>query len=274
MGMQINTNVAALNANRNLSNTQNDLSKSLEKLSSGLRINRAADDAAGLAISEGLGSQVSGLKVAARNAQDGISVIQVAEGALTEVQSIVQRVRDLAVQAGNDSNNATSRTAIQTEVTALTDELTRISASTNFNGINLLDNTNALTFQVGAGGDTAANQIAVNMTDVSAVATAVGALNFDSAANAALAIDALDEQITNISSARSSLGAAQNRFESTINSLNVSAENLAAAQSRIRDTDMATEMVAYTRASVLSQAGTAMLAQANQSNQGVLQLLQ
>jgi flagellin len=277
MGMQINTNVAALNANRNLSNTQNDLSKSLEKLSSGLRINRAADDAAGLAISEGLGSQISGIKVAARNAQDGISVIQVAEGALTEVQSIVQRVRDLAVQAGNDSNNATSRTAIQTEVTALGEELTRISASTNFNGINLLGATAGapltMTFQVGAGGDTAANQIQVGMTDVGAVATAVGALTFDSAANAALAITALDTQITNISAARSSLGAAQNRFESTINSLNVSAENLSAAQSRIRDTDMATEMVAYTRANVLSQAGTAMLAQANQSNQGVLQLL-
>jgi flagellin len=282
MGMQINTNVAALNANRNLSNTQNDLSKSLEKLSSGLRINRAADDAAGLAISEGLGSQISGIKVAARNAQDGISVIQVAEGALTEVQSIVQRVRDLAVQAGNDSNNATSRTAIQTEVTALGEELTRISASTNFNGINLLGSTApagdpsaplTMTFQVGAGGDTAANQIQVGMTDVGAVATAVGALTFDSAANAALAITALDTQITNISAARSSLGAAQNRFESTINSLNVSAENLSAAQSRIRDTDMATEMVAYTRANVLSQAGTAMLAQANQSNQGVLQLL-
>jgi flagellin len=277
MGMQINTNVAALNANRNLSNTQNDLSKSLEKLSSGLRINRAADDAAGLAISEGLGSQISGIKVAARNAQDGISVIQVAEGALTEVQSIVQRVRDLAVQAGNDSNNATSRTAIQTEVTALGEELTRISASTNFNGINLLGATAGapltMTFQVGAGGDTAANQIQVGMTDVGVVAAAVSALTFDSAANAALAITALDTQITNISAARSSLGAAQNRFESTINSLNVSAENLSAAQSRIRDTDMATEMVAYTRANVLSQAGTAMLAQANQSNQGVLQLL-
>jgi flagellin len=282
MGMQINTNVAALNANRNLSNTQNDLSKSLEKLSSGLRINRAADDAAGLAISEGLGSQISGIKVAARNAQDGISVIQVAEGALTEVQSIVQRVRDLAVQAGNDSNNATSRTAIQTEVTALGEELTRISASTNFNGINLLGSTApagdpsaplTMTFQVGAGGDTAANQIQVGMTDVGVVAAAVSALTFDSAANAALAITALDTQITNISAARSSLGAAQNRFESTINSLNVSAENLSAAQSRIRDTDMATEMVAYTRANVLSQAGTAMLAQANQSNQGVLQLL-
>src|SRR5690554_3995243 len=137
MGMQINTNVAALNAYRNLSNTQNDLSKSLEKLSSGLRINRAADDAAGLAISEGLRSQVSGSQVAARNAQDGISVIQTAEGALTEVHSILQRMRDLAVQAGNDSNDDKSREAIQTEVTALTEELTRIGTSTNFNGIDL-----------------------------------------------------------------------------------------------------------------------------------------
>lgn len=143
MGMQINTNLAALNAHRNLSNTQNDLSKSLEKLSSGLRINRAADDAAGLAISEGLRSQVNGLNVAARNAQDGISVIQTAEGALTEVHSILQRVRDLAVQAGNDSNNAESRKAITTEVTALVDELGRIGDTTNFNGINLLDATAA-----------------------------------------------------------------------------------------------------------------------------------
>jgi len=281
MGMQINTNVSALNAYRNLSNTQNDLSKSLEKLSSGLRINRAADDAAGLAISEGLRSQVNGLNVAARNAQDGISVIQTAEGALTEVHSILQRVRDLAVQAGNDSNNADSRTAIQTEVTQLAEELTRISASTNFNGIDLLtgatagDGTGQLTFQVGAGGVAANDQIVVDLTgaDVAAVATAVGALTFDSAANAAASITALDTHITSVSSARAELGAAQNRFESTINSLNVSAENLSAAESRIRDTDMAAEMVKYTAANILSQAGTAMLAQANQSTQGVLQLL-
>lgn len=280
MGMQINTNVSALNAYRNLSNTQNDLSKSLEKLSSGLRINRAADDAAGLAISEGLRSQVNGLNVAARNAQDGISVIQTAEGALTEVHSILQRVRDLAVQAGNDSNNTDSRTAIQTEVTALSEELTRISTSTNFNGIDLLTGAAAgvggsLTFQVGAGGVAANDQIVVDLTgaDVGAVATAVGALTFDTAANAAAAITTLDTQITSVSSARAELGAVQNRFESTINSLNVSAENLSAAESRIRDTDMASEMVKYTASNILSQAGTAMLAQANQSTQGVLQLL-
>lgn len=276
MGMQINTNIAANNSYRNLSNTQNDLSKSLEKLSSGLRINRAADDAAGLAISEGLRSQVNGSKVAARNAQDGISVIQTTEGGLTEVHSILQRVRDLAVQAGNDSNNDDSRAAIQTEVTALTDELTRISAGANFNGIKLLDGSaTALTFHVGAGGDADADQIVVDLSGASAtdVATAVGALTFGDAAAAAASIVAIDEQITNISTARATLGAVQNRFESAINSLNVSAENLAAAESRIRDTDMASEMVNYTRANILSQAGTAMLAQANQSNQGVLQLL-
>ena len=272
MGMQINTNIAANNAYRNLSATQNDLSKSLEKLSSGLRINRAADDAAGLAISEGLRSQVGGLTVAARNAQDGISVIQTAEGSLTEVHSILQRVRDLAVQAGNDSNNAESRAAIKTESDALAEELTRIAASTNFNGIDLLAGA-TLTFQVGAGAVAANDQIAVVTTDFTGLGAAVGALTYDTSANALLSIDAIDTQIGNVSTARAGYGAVQNRFESAINSLNVAKENLTAAESRIRDTDMASEMVAYTRSNILSQAGTAMLAQANQSNQGVLQLL-
>lgn len=306
MGMQINTNVSALNAYRNLSSTQNDLSKSLEKLSSGLRINRAADDAAGLAISEGLRSQVNGLNVAARNAQDGISVIQTAEGALTEVHSILQRLRDLAVQAGNDSNNDESRGAITNEATQLSAELGRIAESTNFNGISLLKGGDALSFQVGADGDSS-SQISVTRTDLKAAldgvveltygepgtpavtdgtgtvvtpaapavaATATMEVAFGSATAAAEAITAIDEAITAISSSRSELGAAQNRFESTINSLNVSSENLSAAESRIRDTDMASEMVKYTAANILSQAGTAMLAQANQSTQGVLQLLQ
>jgi flagellin len=278
MGMQINTNLAANNAYRNLSNTQNDLSKSLEKLSSGLRINRASDDAAGLAISEGLKSQVNGMGVAARNAQDGISVIQTAEGSLTEVHSILQRVRDLAVQAGNDSNNDESREAIATEVTALGAELTRISASTNFNGINLLDNaasTTPMTFQVGAG-STGADQISVSLKDVAAVGTVISGLaaaGFDSASAALLTIGAIDGEIVGVSTARASLGADQNRFESVIKNLQVSKENLSAANSRIRDTDMAEEMVKFTKANILSQAGTAMLAQANQSGQGVLQLL-
>ncbi len=276
MGFAINTNVSAMNAYRNLSMTQNDMSKSLEKLSSGLRINRAADDAAGLALAEGLRSQVGGLTVAARNAQDGVGVIQTAEGALTEVHSILQRVRDLAVQAGNDSNNAESRGAITKEATALVTELGRIADSTNFNGNNLLDGTagtaGVMSFQIGAG---ATDQIAVDLTgaNVDAVVTAMGALDFTSATGAAAAITSVDTAIDSVSSARAGLGAVQNRFEHTIKHVNVSIENLSAAESRIRDTDMAKEMADFTRSQILSQAGTAMLAQANQMNQGVLQLL-
>jgi flagellin len=275
MGFQINTNTAANTAYRNLSSTQGDMSKSLEKLSSGLRINRAADDAAGLAISEGLRSQIGGLGVAARNAQDGISVVQTAEGALTEVHSILQRVRDLAVQSGNDSNNKDARDAIKAEVTALSEELTRIGNSTNFNGTKLLDGSADLTFQVGAGSTAANDQIGVDLTgaNISTLGTTVGELDFDSAANALTTIAALDTEITAVSKSRSELGAVQNRFESAINSINVSQENLSAAKSRITDTDMAKEMADFTRSNILSQAGTAMLAQANQMNQGVLQLL-
>ncbi|WP_439691449.1 flagellin [Curtobacterium sp. SP.BCo] len=280
MGMSINTNLSALNTYRNLNSTQNDLSKSLEKLSSGLRINRAADDAAGLSISEGLKSQVGGLTVAARNAQDGISVVQTAEGGLTETHAILQRVRDLAVQAGNDSNNTDSRTAIQTEVTQLSEELGRIAKSTNFNGINLLDGTagsagdGKLNFQVGANGDTA-SQITVDLSgaNVSTVSTAVAALKFDTAADAQASITAIDAQIKDVSTARSNIGAIQNRFDHAINVTNVAKENLTAAGSRITDVDMAEEMVKYTRDNILSQAGTSMLAQANQSTQGVLSLL-
>ncbi|MCS5514208.1 flagellin [Curtobacterium flaccumfaciens pv. betae] len=284
MGMSINTNLSALNTYRNLNATQNDLSKSLEKLSTGLRINRAADDAAGLSISEGLKSQVGGLTVAARNAQDGISVVQTAEGGLTETHSILQRMRDLAVQAGNDSNNEDSRKAITTEVGQLQEELQRISDSTNFNGIKLLDGeasttaagpgTGKLTFQVGADGSDA-SKIDVDLTgaDVSKVATAVKALDFTTGDNARLAVTELDAQIKSVSEARSNLGAVQNRFDHAINVTNVAKENLTAAGSRITDVDMAQEMVKYTRDNILSQAGTSMLAQANQSTQGVLSLL-
>jgi flagellin len=275
--MQVNTNVSALNSYRNLTNTQNDLAKSLEKLSSGLRINRAADDAAGLAISQGLQSQVGGLTVASRNAQDGISVIQTAEGSLSEVQTILQRVRDLAVQAGNDSNNVDSRTAIATEVTQLGDELTRIGASANFNGTKLLAAGGvSLTFQVGGGSVAAEDQISVTTADVAAIGTTISGLaatGFSSSANALTTIATLDTNISAVSTARASLGAQQNRFESVIRNLSVTTENLTAAKSRITDTDMASEMVKYTRSNILSQAGTAMLAQANQANQGVLTLL-
>jgi flagellin len=375
MGLRINQNIAAMNSYRNLSVTDGQLSKSLEKLSSGFRINRAADDAAGLAISEGLRSQIGGLKVAARNTQDGISVVQTAEGALTETHAILQRMRDLAVQSANDTNDSSSRAAIASETTALTSELTRIADKTTYNNVNLLDGSFAAkSFQVGyAAGDTItvdvvsagaapatskwANGSAVTTaatatftqggfsvttaallvsTDANNIAsqlnadtnfkgayvasvdattgglkvvskdasrttaiTASGGLNaagtntaaaagsggfsasslglssldLSTAASSALAITAISTAISSVSTARANLGALQNRFEHTINNVNVAVENLSASESRIRDTDMAQEMVAFTRSQILSQAGTAMLAQANQGSQGVLQLL-
>jgi len=284
MGFTIATNVSSLNAMRNLTLNQTAQSKSVERLSSGLRINRAADDAAGLAISEGLKNQISGLQVAGRNAQDGISLIQTAEGALTEVHNILNRVRDLAVQAANDTNNADSRTAIQAEITAQASELSRIATSTNFNGIELLTTAAAasdLKIQVGSNAGAANNEIAVSLTDITIVAAAVAAIDVaggaDQPANqvaASGAITTLDNQIKSVSTARADLGAQQNRLESTARSIAVSVENLSAANSRIRDTDMAQEMGNFTKSQILSSAATAMLAQANQMNSGVMQLLQ
>ena len=373
MSLRINQNIDAFNSYRNLSVTQGQMSKSLEKLSSGFRINRAADDAAGLAISEGLRSQVGGLKVAVRNAQDGISVVQTAEGALTEVHSILQRMRDLAVQGANDTNSPQARAAIGTEVNQLQGELSRIAGATNFNGTKLLDGTaGTKDFQVGAGSSATENVISFNFNtaNVQGVSTALsagggnayavdtptavegpwsftnggvtttvdmgapgskqfntvqqvadklnsdsgfasnmrasvngknelvvtstnggtvstlapgagaaggtansGGISFGTASEARAAIDTIDSQIQTISTARANLGAVQNRFEHTINNLNVAVENLSASESRIRDTDMASEMMNFTRAQILSQAGTAMLAQANQAPQSVLQLL-
>lgn len=258
MSLRINQNTDAFNSYRNLSVTQGQMSKSLEKLSSGFRINRAADDAAGLAISEGLRSQVGALKVAVRNAQDGISVAQTAEGALTEVHSMLNRMNDLAVQYNNGTQNADSQAALQSEFDALTAEIDRIQTSTQFNGVNLFSNA-SVDFQVGTAS-----------TDVLSVDL--------SGSVSTLALDITDSgtvtaAITATSTLRGDLGAVQNRFEHTINNLNVAVENLSASESRIRDTDMASEMVNFTRANILSQAGTAMLAQANQAPQSVLQLL-
>ena len=392
MGLSINQNIAALNSYRNLSNTQNDLSKSLERLSSGFRINRAADDAAGLAISEGLRSQIGGLKVAVRNAQDGISVVQTAEGALTESHAILQRMRDLAVQASNSGSlNDDAKGNIQSEIAQLKDELTRIADTTTFNGTMLLDGNYTGKFQVGANvgesisvnvstamsaaglkvdgvdvtsatagtsatvtqavgtGAEAAGTIVVTggdytlsetfdglsgtvtyggkSLDLSTVKYAEGssaldrlaALNdavhaklgagitatapagtltftgsvpgdelavddpeafaaltvgFAQATGADAAITKIDSAIQSVSTLRADLGAVQNRFDHTVKNLNVAVENLSASESRIRDTDMASEMVQFTRAQILNQAGTAMLAQANQLPQSVLQLLQ
>jgi flagellin len=387
MGLSINQNIAAVNSYRNLSNTQNDLSKSLEKLSSGFRINRAADDAAGLAISEGLRSQIGGLKQAVRNSQDGISVVQTAEGALTETHAILQRMRDLGVQAANDGGlSSDAKGNIQSEMSQLKDELTRIADTTQFNGTKLLDGNYSGKFQVGANvgetisvgvgtamssaglgisgvdvtstgaglavaqttatadatagvvtvgtgdfalsenfdnlngtisigdksldlstvkfeaGSTAAARLAAvntaleakfgnagDATSVTATASATGlvftqdagpttataanSLTGKQSTGAEGAITAIDAAIKTVSTTRADLGAVQNRFDHTVKNLNVAVENLSASESRIRDTDMASEMVQFTRAQILSQAGTAMLAQANQIPQGVLSLL-
>jgi flagellin len=377
MGFSINTNLDALNTYKNLQGVQNSLSNSLAKLSSGLRINNAGDDAAGLTIATQLGSQVSGLTQAARNAQDGVSVTQTADGALTQTQSLLGRLRDLAVQAANDSNSTTARTAIATEARSITDELSRLSTSVNFNGQKLLDgSTTNMKFQVGADGDSV-SRITVdlsgaNLTNVaaalnngttssgttwSAAATAgatdfkstlsngtvtsvsvtlasgdvasFGAtasklngdaafsakfnatvvkdangaatgvqvtakdggtvsstaytggvtgssttgIQFDTADHAQAAIAAIDAQINNVSSARANIGALQNRFASAVSTINTSITNLTAAKSRITDVDMAQEMVSYSRANILSQSGTAMLAQANSLPQLALKLL-
>ena len=271
MGLRINQNIDAFNSYRNLSTTQGQMSKSLEKLSSGFRINRAADDAAGLAISEGLRTQIGGLKVAARNAQDGISVAQTAEGALTEVHAMLQRMRDLAVQSANGSNNQDSRDALDAEAQQLKEELERIATSTNFNGVPLLDGSFVAAFQIGS---ESGDAITVTIADVDNAALGIAGVALDTAAGADAALDILKDAITDVSTVRANLGAIQNRFEHTIANVNVAVENLSASESRIRDTDMALEMTQFTRSSILSQAGTAMLAQANQAVQGVLRLLQ
>lgn len=273
MGLRINQNIAAMNSYRNLSVTDGQMSKSLEKLSSGYRINRAADDAAGLSISEGLRSQIGGLKVAVRNAQDGVNVVQTADGALNESTAILQRMRDLAVQASNDgSQSDDARAASQEEFSQLNDELDRISSSTKFNGQALLDGSfTDKNFQVGSdAGDT----IAVSIGQADSATLGTGALDLSTAAGASDAITAVDSAIKTISTTRANLGATQNRFEHVINSVNVAVENLSASESAIRDTDMASEMVSFTRSQILSQAGTSMLAQANASSQNVLKLLQ
>nr|BFE89196.1 flagellin Hag [Planobispora longispora]BFE89283.1 flagellin Hag [Planobispora longispora]BFE89435.1 flagellin Hag [Planobispora longispora] len=282
MGLRINQNIAAMNSYRNLSVNDSSMAKSLEKLSSGFRINRAADDAAGLSISEGLRAQTGGLKVAVRNAQDGVSVVQTAEGALTETHSILQRMRDLAVQAANGgSQDAKAQEAADKEFQALKTELDRISDTTSFGSQKLLDGTYSGTFQVGSNGNDAAERIGVSITNQDSATLALGTSKLwttgetiaQNVGNAQLAIESLDTAIQTVSDTRAGLGAIQNRFEHTINNLNVAIENLSASESRIRDTDMAQEMVNFTRNQILTQAGTSMLAQANQAPQGVLKLL-
>ena len=275
MAMSVQNNVSAMNAYRNLTNTQSNLSSSLEKLSSGFRINRAADDAAGLAISEGLRSQIGGLNVAIRNAQDGISVVQTAEGALNETHSILQRMRDLSVQAANTGSLSTlAKENIQAEIDQLAEGLDDIAKQTQFNGTELLSGTYSGTFQVGANeGETITVSI-LHTSGLSSTGLQVNNLDVVTAADGAKnALTSIDAAIDTVSKIRSDLGAKQNRLDHTINNLQVSVENLTASESRIRDTDMANEMVSYTSSNILQQAGTAMLAQANQMPQSILSLL-
>jgi len=272
MSLRVNTNTMAFNAYRNLTATDNTMSKSLEKLSSGLRINRAGDDAAGLVVSENLRSQVGGIKQAVRNAQDGISVVQTAEGALNEVHAMLQRMRDLAVQASNTgSNGTTAIAAAQAEVNQLVSAIGDIASRTKFNGTSLLATAGAssLTFQTGANsGET----LSVSLSDMGVSSLGIGSLSLASG-QAATAITALDTAINTVSTQRGAFGAAQNRLEHTIANLSVTQENLSASESRIRDTDMAEEMTNFSKSQILMQAGTAMLAQANSAPQGVLSLL-
>ena len=276
MALSITNNIAALNAYQNLTNVQDQLTSSIAKLSSGMAITNAGDNAAGLAISTGLTSQVNGLNVAATNAQSGLDVVQTASGALTQVTSMLQRLRDLAVQAANDSNSTASRADIQTEATQITDELTRVSGATNYNGTNLIDGSaSALNFQVGANAG-ANNTITVDLcsVNVGAIATTLSALTYDTNAHAQASITAIDTALGTVSTAQASLGATENRFTDTIASVNVASQNLNSASSQITSTDMAKEMVIFTGQQVQSQAATAILAQANQLPQGILKLLQ
>jgi len=272
MGMFINTNVGALNANRNLNFNNTQMGKTMEKLSSGFRINRAADDAAGLAISEKMRFQINGLSQAQRNAQDGISLIQTAEGALTEVHSMLQRLNTLANQAANGTYDDTDRTKIQLEVTELLGEIGNIANTVNFNGIDLLKASASVNFQIGSDANTT---IKIDLKAMTTSALGLSGINVGGtgASGANAAITAIKAAISTVSTQRATFGAVQNRLEHTVNNLGVMVENLSASESRIRDADMATEMTAFTKNQILVQAGTAMLAQANSAPQSVLKLL-
>ena len=269
--MVVQHNLSAINTNRQMGVVTNALQKSTEKLSSGYKINRAADDAAGLSISEKMRSQIRGLNKASDNAQDGISLIQVAEGALNETHSILQRMNELATQAANDTNTSVDRQSIKDEIKQLNEELDRISSTTQFNKQDLLTGGFSGKLQVGAlEGQTMDVKISLA---VSAKGLNVSAVEVSTNANAGAAMQSIQDAIESVSKQRSKLGAIQNRLEHTINNLDTNAENTQAAESRIRDTDMADEMVQYSKNNILSQAGQSMLAQANQQTQGVLSLL-
>jgi flagellin len=278
MAMVINTNVASLNSQRQLTSTNNMLATSMERLSSGLRVNSAKDDAAGLAIANGMTSQIRGMGVAVRNANDGISLAQTAESAMGEITNTLQRMRDLGVQAANTGAVSDSdRDKLQTEFKELNDELSRITENTEFNGKKIINGalSGGVKFQVGA--NTAAdNQITIDITNMSTTLANVTAASIGGAASSAnvlAAIDSIDNAIQDIDTSRAKLGAVQNRFTTTISNLQSSIENQSAARSRIMDTDFAQETAALSRNQILQQAGTAMLSQANQASQSVMGLL-
>ena len=281
--MRIQHNITALNAHRNLYNNNSSVGKNLEKLSSGYRINRAGDDAAGLAISEKMRAQITGLDMAKKNAEDGVSLVQTAEGALTEVHSMLNRMVELATQSANGTYSTTNRSEMQKEIDQLRSEIDRIGTATKFNGISLFKSGGAITLHVGESG-ASYNQLKVSFSALSVSALGIAstagtktgsvAMSITTSVKAKAAISAINAAIDQVSSMRSTFGALQNRLEHTINNLGVQHENLSAAESRIRDVDMAKEMMAYTKNNILVQASQAMLAQANQVPQGVLQLLQ
>jgi flagellin len=273
MGLRIQNNVEAFNAHRNLTQVSTKASKAMEKLSSGYRINRAADDAAGLAISEKMRAQIGGVDQSQRNAQDGISLVQTAEGSLSEVTSMLQRVRDLKVQFSNGTLSADDKDAIAMEMGQLATEIKDISTQTKFNGTALLDGS-TVTFQVGAATGESVSTTGFNLSGATGASAVVGVSGATaSAAVSSLTLDQIDNAIKVVSTARAGFGAIQNRLEHRLNNLATYQENLVASESRIRDVDMAAEMVNFTKLQILQQAGTSMLAQANQAPQGVLSLL-
>lgn len=283
MSLVVNTNIASLNAQRNLGTNQSALATSLQRLSSGLRVNSAKDDAAGLAIAQAMSASIRGNAQSVRNASDGISLGQTAEGALGQIASNVQRIREIAVQSANGTLSATNRSQLQKEVDQLTQEISRIVQTTTFNSTNMLSGVSTLTFQVGADG-TSTNQVAVTTTNLAqsgssglytygSSLTATGTIDVTTQANASAALANLDSDISQVSTIRSTFGAVQNRFEAVTASLQNYVENLTSSRSRIMDTDFASETASLTRSQILQQAGTAILAQANSLPQTALTLL-
>jgi flagellin len=277
MGLRINTNVASLNAQRNLGSTRLNMTKALEKLSSGQRINRAGDDAAGLAISENLKAQIKGLSQAERNAEDGISLVQIAEGALGEVSNILIRLRELAVQAASDTIGSTERKFLNVEFEQLTSEVDRIANSTEFNRVPLLNGTGAVfDIQIGTRNEPISDRLTFDASsaDVNVAALGLNLASVSDKISAQNSLTSIDQAIISVSGIRADFGALQNRLQSTINNVQVSIENLSAANSRVRDTDIAAETAELTKQNILMQAGTSVLSQANSSTNSALSLIQ